>query len=155
MHNTHLLGQVRQLSQMYFTHLAPTLTLRNQPLTTINRQWESCMSCCTHFNTSRKTGRAVMQGLCFLLKYSLQVYMTDRWNPIFVFLLWQQCQNQRYLKNNFQICHWEAHATLVKPMNSGDAISFPVKLCGAFGRFQHRIYHVLPYAMCNLTVFVT
>ena len=66
---------------MNFTHLTPTLTLRNQPLT-VNRQWESCMSCCTHFNTSHKTGRAVMHGLCFWFKYSLQVYMTDRWNPI-------------------------------------------------------------------------
>ena len=38
MHNTHLLGRAGQLSQAYFTHSPPILTLRNLP-PTVNKQW--------------------------------------------------------------------------------------------------------------------
>ena len=66
MHNTHLLGRAGQLSQAYFTHSAPILTLRNLP-PTVNKQWpplrESRMSRHTRFNTSRKTATAAMNGL--------------------------------------------------------------------------------------------
>ena len=66
MHNTHLLGRAGQLSQAYFTHSAPILTPRNLP-PTVNKQWpplrESRMSRHTHFNTSRKTATAAMNGI--------------------------------------------------------------------------------------------
>ena len=66
MHNTHLLGHDRQLSQTYFTHLTLILTLHNQP-PTVNRQWPplrwSHMSRHTRFNTSRKTDTAMMHSI--------------------------------------------------------------------------------------------
>ena len=66
MHNTHLLGRAGQLSQAYFTHLAPILTPRNLP-PTVNKQWpplrESRMSRHTRFNTSRKTATVAMYGI--------------------------------------------------------------------------------------------
>lgn len=66
MDNTHLLGHVGQLSQTYFTHLAPILTPRNQT-SDCQQQWrpllESRMSRHTRFKTSKKTESASMRGL--------------------------------------------------------------------------------------------
>ena len=66
MHNTHLLGSAGQLSQTYFTHSAPILTQRNQPLT-VNRQCpplvDSHLSRHTRFNASRKTETDAMHGI--------------------------------------------------------------------------------------------
>ena len=66
MDNTHLLGRAGQLSQAYFTHLAPILTPRNLPLT-VNKQrpplQESRMSGHTRFNTSRKMATAAMYDI--------------------------------------------------------------------------------------------
>ena len=66
MHNTLLLGRAGQLSQAYFTHSPPILTLRNLP-PTVNKQWpplwEFRMSRHTRFNTSRKTATAAMNGI--------------------------------------------------------------------------------------------
>ena len=130
MHNTHSLGRTRQLSQMYFTHSLPILTLHNQP-STVNKQWlslrESRMSSHTRFNTSRKTETAAMLGI-FLGKNA--VYSSRRPSIPFciLFLLFCKCRNLSYLKCYSRICHREANAILAKPGRACAKISmFPVK----------------------------
>ena len=87
MHNTHLLGRAGQLSQAYFTHSPPILTLRNLP-PTVNKQWpplwESRMSRHTHFNTSRK-GNCHDEWYISWYKCSWQVDTTIGPNPILYF----------------------------------------------------------------------
>ena len=116
MHNTHLLGRAGQLSQAYFTHSAPILTLHNLPLT-VNKQWlplrQSRMSRHTLFNTSRKTATAAINGI-FLVQMQLTGRYYHRSESDFVFLLCRKCWNLSYLKCNSRICHREAHPTLVK-----------------------------------------
>ena len=158
MHNTHPLSRAGQLSQTYFTHSAPILAPGNQP-PTVNKQWpplrESRMSRHTRFNPAEK--RKLPRCTIYFL---LQIQFTGRYDhwpeSDFVFLLCRKCQNLSYLKYNSQICHREAHATLVKPaaparrhfcfLSSRDVTWF--------GWFQHRIRRVLPYATCDLAVLL-
>ena len=121
MHNTHLLGRAGQLSQAYFTHSAPILTPRNLP-PTVNKQWpplrESRMSRHTRFNTSRKTATAAMNGI-FLGTKAVYRSIRPSVRIRFVFLLFRKCRNLSCLKCDSQICHREAHPTLVKRGLSG------------------------------------
>ena len=122
MHNTHLLGRAGHLSQAYFTHLAPILTLRNLP-PTVNKQWpplwESRMSRYTRFNTSRKTATAAMCGI-FLGTNAVDRSIRPSESDL-VFLLCRKYRNLNYLKYDSRICHQEAHPTLVKRGRSGPA----------------------------------
>ena len=95
MHNTHLLGRAGQLSQAYFTHSPPILTLRNLP-PTVNKQWpplwESPMSRHIRFNTSRKTATAAMNGI-FLGTNAVDRSIRPSARIRFVFLLCRKCRN--------------------------------------------------------------
>ena len=117
MHNTLLLGRAGQLSQAYFTHSPPILTLRNLP-PTVNKQWpplwESRMSRHTRFNTSRKTATAAMNGILFgtnAVDRSIRPSARIRFCISIV--------SKSYLKCDSRICHREAHPTLVNPAAQG------------------------------------
>ena len=92
-----------------------------------------------------------------MVYFLLQIQFTGRYDhqskSDFVFLLYWKCRNQSYLKCDSRICPREAHATLLKP---GHTCHSPVSCQAAtwFGWFQHRIHHVLPYAVCDLTVLL-
>ena len=75
MHNTHLLGHAGQLSQTYFTHLAPILTPRNQPRLSTTMAAIARVPYVTSYslqhqpkNVKRRYVRSIS-----LYKYSLQV----------------------------------------------------------------------------------
>ena len=81
MPNTHPLSRAGQLSQMYFTHSAPILALRNQP-STVNKQWpplwESRMSHHTRFKPAEK--RKLLRCTVYFL---VQIQFTgwyDHWS---------------------------------------------------------------------------
>ena len=87
MHNTHLLGHIGQLSQMYFTHLSPIWTAKSasdcqQTMAAIAR---------VPYVTSHSLQRQPKNGKCrdarsnSRCKYGLQVDTTDRWSPILYF----------------------------------------------------------------------
>ena len=137
MHKTHLLGRAGQLSQEYFTHLAPILTPCNLP-PTVNKQWpplrESRTSRHTRFNTSRKTATAAMNGI-FLGTNAVDRSIRPSVRIRFCISIVSKYRNLSYLKYDSRICHWEAHPTLVKletrPPRAGRAcvkpFLFPVK----------------------------
>ena len=116
MHNTHLLGHAGQLSQTYFTHLAPILTSISLDC---QQQWpplrESRMSRHTRFSTSRKTESAVMYGLFLGTNTAYRSTIPSNQSD-FVFLLYRKCRNHSYLKCDSRICNPETHTTLVKPV---------------------------------------
>ena len=118
MHNT--AGRAGQLSQAYFTHSPPILTLRNLP-PTVNKQWpplwESRMSRHTRFNTSRKTATAVMNGI-FLGTNAVDRSIRPSARIRFCISIVSK-MSKSYLKCDSQICHREAHPTLVKPGRAG------------------------------------
>ena len=129
MHNTHLLGRAGQLSQAYFTHSPPILTLRNLP-PTVNKQWpplwESRMSRHTRFNTSRKTATAAMNGI-FLGTNAVDRSIRPSARIRFCISIVSK-MSKSYLKCDSRICHREAHPTLVKPDRACvKPVLFPVK----------------------------
>ena len=144
MHNTHLLGRARQLSQTYFTHSAPILTPRNQP-PTVNKQWpplrESRMSRHTRFNTSRKTETTAMNGI--FLGTSAGRY-DHRSQPDFVFLLCRKCRNLKLFEMRFaklsprSSCYFGETRPCMR-----EAIAVSYQAAMWFGWFQHRIHRVL------------
>ena len=120
MHNTHLLGRAGQLSQAYFTHSPPILTLRNLP-PTVNKQWpplwESRMSRHTRFNTSRITATAAMNGI-FLGTNAVDRSIRPSARIRFCISIVSK-MSKSYLKCDSRICHREAYPTLVKPGRAG------------------------------------
>ena len=130
MHNTHLLGRTGQLSQTYFTHSAPILTLRNLP-PTVNKQWHHRENPVCHVTLASTPAKKWKLTRCTVYiswyKYSLQVDTTIDRNTILYF----HCVESRslsYLKCDSRICHREAHAALVKHSHAcAKAFLFPVK----------------------------
>ena len=136
MHNTHLLSHVGQLGQTYFTHSAPILAPRNQPLT-VNKQWpplrESRMSGHTHFNPAKKR-KLPRCTVYFLVQIQFTGRYDHRYESDFVLLL---CQNLSYLKYNSRICNREDHESLVKPGHAcATTFLLPVKLWRGLADFN-------------------
>ena len=75
MHNTHLLGHAGQLSQTYFTHLAPILTPRNQPRLSTTMAAIARVPYVTSYSLQHqpKNGKRRYVRSISLYKYSLQV----------------------------------------------------------------------------------
>ena len=91
-HNTHLLGRAGQLSQAYFTHSPPILTLRNLP-PTVNKQWPPLWESRV---TSHSLQHQPKNGNCRDERY-ISWYKCGRYDhrpeSDFVFLLCRKCRN--------------------------------------------------------------
>ena len=154
MHNTHLLGRAGQLSQAYFTHLAPILTPRNLP-PTVNKQWlplrDSRMSRHTRFNTSRKTATAAMNGI-FLGTNAVDRLIRPSVRIRFLFLLCRKYRNREFVTEKLIQLWWNVAAQGRPRMR--EAISVSCQVATQFDWFQHRIHRVLPCTTCDLTVWL-
>ena len=98
MHNTLLLGRAGQLSQAYFTHSPPILTLRNLP-PTVNKQWpplwESRIGIrhVTLASTLAEKRQLPRWTVYFLVQMQLTGRYDHRPESDFVFLLCRKCRN--------------------------------------------------------------
>ena len=95
MHNTLLLGRAGQLSQAYFTHSPPILTLRNLP-PTVNKQWPPLWESLCHV-TLASTPAEKRQLPRWTVYFLVQMQLTGRYDhrpeSDFVFLLCRKCRN--------------------------------------------------------------
>ena len=135
MNNTHLLGHAGQLSQTYFTHLAPILTLRKQPLT-VNKQWpqlpESCVCNVTLTSTPAEKRKLTRCTVNFLV----QIQFTGRYDyrsirfciSILSKMLKWELFEMRFANLSPSVGLWSCKSWIVAFARKCEAMGEPLKL---------------------------